>query len=200
METSNGYSYLLNILAGVFLASAQSIYIIQVVRKKITPSAITWLGWSLLVGIAFVSQILHYGWDTVLFGHLFSAIGCTFIFLFSFLSKNYVIDKKDWKFLWLGIACIMLYIISKDSLLTTIFAVLADAILGVPTIIKAIKNPLSEKNLGWNLAIGCWILTVFTGLYKDPIFIIFPAYCLAFNLLMSYLTRNRRIRLMKDSI
>lgn len=193
------YSYYLNVVASLFLATAQIIYIVQLVRKKITPSVITWMGWTLLVGVSFVSQLEQYGWDWVLLGHLFSGLGCALIFLFSFFTKQYIIHRKDWHYLTLGTICIALYLITKDPWLTTIYSVLADAILGMPTITKAIKNPITERNLGWNLAIGCWVLTIITGINKDPIFLIFPVYCLLFNGFMSYLTSKPRIRILKGA-
>ena len=69
------YSFLINIFAGLFLASAQLVYIVQVVKKQVKPSVITWSGWSFLVGIALVSQWIEFGWEWALVGHLFSALG-----------------------------------------------------------------------------------------------------------------------------
>lgn len=188
------YSFLFNIFAGLFLASAQLVYIIQVVNKQVKPSVITWSGWSFLVGIALLSQWVEFGWDWTLVGHLFSALGCTFIALFSLFSKNYTIFKKDWVYLLLGICCILLYAISSDALLTTLFAVLADFILGIPTFIKTIKNPINEKSRGWNIAIISWVLTILTCYQKDLIYFLFPLYCLLFNVFMSYFTNSKRIR------
>lgn len=91
------YSYVLNIGAGLFLALAQSIYIVQIIKKQITPSLFTWLGWSILVGVSLISQIVEFGWNWTLIGHLFSAIGCTSIFIVSLLINNYVIRRIDWK-------------------------------------------------------------------------------------------------------
>lgn len=188
------YSFLLNIFAGLFLASAQLIYIVQVVKKQVTPSVITWSGWSFLVGIALVSQWIEFGWEWTLVGHLFSALGCTFIALFALLSKNYTIYKKDWVYLLLGVSCILLYVISSNALLTTLFAILADLILGFPTFIKAIKNPVTEKSKGWNIAIISWTLTILTCYQKELIYFLFPFYCLLFNMFMSYFTSDKRIR------
>lgn len=188
------YSFLINIFAGLFLASAQLVYIVQVVKKQVKPSVITWSGWSFLVGIALVSQCIEFGWEWALVGHLFSALGCTFIALFAFLSNNYTIYKKDWVYLTLGISCILLYVISSNALLTTLFAILADFILGIPTFVKAIKHPSTEKSKGWNIAIISWVLTILTCYQKELIYFLFPFYCLLFNLFMSYFTNAGRIR------
>lgn len=187
------YAILINLFAGLFLAVAQSIYIVQLVRKQITPSLYTWLGWSILVVVGLVSQLVEYGWNWTLVGHLFSAIGCTAIFIFSIVSGSYVVRSKDWLYLLLGIICILIYLLFSDPWSTTIFAVLADGILGMPTILKAIKSPKTEKSMGWNIALGCWSLTLVTCWNNNALFIIFPAYCFLFNAVMSYLTTKKRI-------
>jgi hypothetical protein len=187
------YEFVVNLIAGLFLVSAQSIYIFQVVKKQITPSLFTWLGWSVLVGVALISQIIEYHWSWTLTGHLFSAIGCLLIFLFAFLSRNFVVRKKDGLYLYIGLGCVILYILFSDPWITTLFAILADGILGIPTIIKAFKEPKTEKTIGWNIALGCWTLTLITCFDKNILFALFPAYCFIFNAIMSFLTGNRRI-------
>ena len=84
------YSFIVNLIPGLFLASAQYIYVIQVIKKQITPSLLTWMGWSILVSVALISQIVEYGWNWTLIGHVFSAFGCTFIFISALVSKNFV--------------------------------------------------------------------------------------------------------------
>ena len=186
---------LLNFGAGTFLVLAQTIYIIQVIKKEITPSLFTWLGWFILVSVALISQLAELGWNWTLVAHLFSAIGCTGIFLSAYITKNYVVVSKDYVFLYLGLACIVIYVLFKDPWFTTIFAILADGILGMPTILKAVKSPKTEKSIGWNIALVCWAMTLITCINNNLLFFLFPAYCFAFNLIMSFLTRQKRIRL-----
>lgn len=190
----NEYQFILNLIAGLFLALAQLIYITQVVKKQIKPSLFTWLGWSILVGVALISQLYKYGWSWTLTGHLFSAFGCFFIFVSSMLSNNFSLLRKDWIYLYLGLACVVVYLLFTDPWITTIFAILADGILGIPTILKAIKDPKTEKSLGWNIALVCWTLTLITCVDKNLIYALFPAYCFVFNAGMSYLTRKSRIQ------
>jgi len=187
------YEFIVNVIAGMFLAVAQFIYIYKIAKKQITPSLFTWLGWSILVGVSLFSQIYEYGWNWALMGHLFSAFGCFIIFISTLITKNFIVVKKDWTYLYIGSVCIIIYTLFKDPWSTTIFAILADGILGIPTILKAIKNPNTERSLGWNIALGCWSLTIITCIDEDFIYVLFPAYCLAFNLTMSYLTTKKRI-------
>ena len=193
------YIFIVNLIAGLFLASAQSIYIVQIIKKQITPSLLTWMGWSILVTVALISQIVEYGWNWTLMGHLFSALGCTAIFIVSFVSKNFVILSKDWRYMYLGLGCIVLYLVFSDPWSTTIFAVLADGLLGMPTIIKAFHDPKTEKSVGWNIALGCWSLTLITCAGNHVIFILFPAYCFLFNAVMTYLTREKRINFIEQN-
>ncbi len=188
------YSYVINIVAGMFLATAQTIYIIQILKKQITPSLFTWMGWSVLVGVALLSQLIELGWNWTLIGHLFSAIGCTLIFLIAWITKNYVVLRRDWHYLYLGLACIILYLLFIDPWSTTMFAIFADAVLGMPTIIKAAKEPKTEKTAGWNIALVCWTLTLITCNKDQLLFFLFPAYCFIFNASMVYLTSNKRMR------
>lgn len=189
------YEYLLNILAGTFLVLAQSIYIVQVFKKEITPSLFTWLGWSVLVGISLVSQLQEFGWSWVLVGHLFSALGCFGIFLTAFLTQNFQLLKQDYIYLISGLVCVLLYVIFEDPWTTTIFAITADLVLGIPTILKAVKQPKTERTLGWNIALVCWAITLMTGYAENILFLLFPLYCFLFNLTMSALTTKKRILL-----
>ena len=188
------YSIILNFTAGVFLAIAQTAYILQVIKKNITPSLYTWLGWTLLVGLSLFSQVADYGWNWTLLGHLFSSLGCALIFLLILLFKNYEIRSNDWIYLLFGLGCLLIYFLFSDPWMTTLFAILADAVLGVPTILKAIRDPKSEKSIGWNVALVCWSLTLLTCLNGNVIFILFPLYCLLFNGGMSFLTTKRRVQ------
>lgn len=187
------YLFLLNIIAGLILASAQTIYIAQVIKRVITPSLLTWMGWSILVGVSLISQIIELGWHWTLIGHLFSTLGCIFIFLFSLFSRNFIIQSRDWKYLVLGIICILLYLLYSDPWTTTIFAILADVILGIPTIIKAYRNPKTERTIGWNIALISWTLTLITCFGQNVLFLLFPAYCFLFNITMSTLTHQNRL-------
>lgn len=187
------YAYLFNLFAASFLIFGQILYINQVIRRNIVPSLFTWMGWSVLVGVSLISQIIEYGWNWSMTGHLFSAIGCTAIFLFAWFTRNFVIRQSDWKFLYLGMACVLLYLLFKDPWSTTIFAILADAILGIPTIYKAWLEPKTERTIGWNIALSCWTLTMISCLDKSAIYMLFPAYCFLFNAVMSYLTTRKRI-------
>lgn len=187
------YQFLLNIAAGIILMTAQLFYIRQVYRKEITPSLFTWFGWAVLVGVSLIAQFIYFGWTWILVGHTFSALGCLTIFLVALLSKNYQISRNDWIYLISGFACLVLYLIFQDPWSTTIFAIAADLLLGIPTLIKAVHQPQTEKSIGWNIALFCWTITLITSYDKSILLILFPLYCFLFNAAMTVLTTKKRM-------
>jgi hypothetical protein len=185
-------AFLIDFSAGILLTTAQLVYLKQVFKKEITPSLLPWLGWAFLLGISFLSQMLEFGWNWVLAGLLFSTIGCFTICVSAFLTKNYVIAKKDWAYLLAGLLCVLGYVLFTNPWLTTISAVIADLILGIPMILKAIKNPHTEKSRAWNIALISWSLTLFTCFDKSLLFALFPLYLFLFNGTMAWITYQKK--------
>ncbi len=138
------------------------------------------------------SQIINDGWDWSQTGILFSTFGCLFIAVFSVCLNNFSLIKSDWWFLFLGFLCMGVYFVSKDSLLTTVFAITADFLLGIPTLIKAFKFPYLEKSKAWVFGSLSSILAL-SICFGDPIvYWLFPTYLLFYNLTMVVFS-NRKV-------
>jgi hypothetical protein len=183
----------IGLLAGLVIGSAQIIYLFNTLRKKITPSVLSWFGWACLMGTSVLSQVIAKGWQWSLTSILCSTVGCFAISAVAFLSKNYSYKKSDLKFLVVGLVCVGIYILSNNPWVTTIFAIVADAALGVPTIRKAWKEPGTEKSPAWVLAMLSSILALVICLHHDWLYVLFPGYLLLFNGIMIWLTRVRVI-------
>ncbi|HXB05622.1 MAG TPA: hypothetical protein VNW04_00860, partial [Puia sp.] len=54
---------ILGLLAGVIIGSAQVIYLINTVSRKVRPSVLSWIGWAFLMGTSLVAQIVGKGWQ-----------------------------------------------------------------------------------------------------------------------------------------
>lgn len=184
---------LIAILVGVLVFIAQFIYIRDTFRRKIQPSILSWSGWVLLMGTSLVSLIISEGWKWSLTGLLISTIGCSIIAGLGFFIKNYSLQKSDWIYLIAGIVCMLLYFVTKDTWLTTIFAITADFLLAIPTFLKAIKNPISEKSHSWIFGFIAWTLSLLISFGDGIIFALWPLYLFCFYSTMLYLTffRNR---------
>lgn len=183
---------LVGVLAGVVIGGAQLIYLSNTIRKKIKPSVLSWLGWAFLMGTSVVSQVVSKGWQWSMTSILFSAFGCLTIAAVAFFSGNFSLLRKDWSFLVLGCVCLCIYVLSSNPWATTIFAITADALLGIPTIAKAWRDPGSERSPAWVLGVISSTLALVICVGHDVIYVLFPAYLFLFNGAMVVLTRLRR--------
>jgi hypothetical protein len=179
------------VAAGLVIASAQLIYLTNTIQRKIKPSVLSWLGWAFLMGTSVVSQVLTKGWQWSQTSVLCSAFGCLAIAGVAFFSGNFSLLRKDWSFLILGLGCLCIYILSNNPWATTLFAIAADGLLGIPTIGKAWRDPASEKSPAWMLGVISSALALVICIGHDWIYVLFPAYLLLFNGSMSWMTQVR---------
>ncbi|WP_188930931.1 hypothetical protein [Puia dinghuensis] len=183
----------LGLLAGIVIGSAQVIYIINTVTRKVRPHVLSWTGWAFLMGTSLVSQIVGKGWQWSMTGILCSTVGCLTIGMTALVSRNYSLERKDWQYVVWSALCVSIYLLSKNPWATTVFAIAADAILGVPTVMKAWRDPVSEKSLAWVLGVISSVLALVICVGHDWIYVLFPAYLVLFNGVMMYLTRVKRV-------
>ena len=113
------------------------------------------------------------------------------IALFSISINNFSLIKSDWWFLLLGFLSIGVYLVSKDSLITTLFAITADFLLGIPTLQKAFKFPSLEKSKAWVFGAFSSVLAI-SICFGDPIvYWLFPIYLFLYNLTMIILSNRK---------
>jgi hypothetical protein len=182
---------ILGVLAAVIISSAQVIYLANTIRRKIRPSVLSWVGWSFLMGTSVLSQVLAKGWQWSMTSVLSSAVGCLTIGLVALFTGNYSLLRGDWKYLGLGALCVCIYLLSGNAWITTIFAISADALLGIPTIIKAVREPALERSPAWVLGVASSTLALVICFGHSWIYVLFPAYLFFFNGLMAWLTQLR---------
>ena len=108
---------LVGFFSGFLIAIAQLIYIRNIYSFKVKPSVLSWIGWSILMGVGVFSQIINDGFDWSQAGLLLSTFGCLFIALFSIFINNFSLIKSDWWFLFLGFLSIGV-ILSQKILLS----------------------------------------------------------------------------------
>jgi hypothetical protein len=184
----------LGVLAGLVIGSAQLIYLLNGLKRKVTPSVLSWFGWACLMGTSLVAQVIGNGWQWSMTGILCSTVGCIVIAGVAFFSGNYSFRKVDLSFLVVGLICVAIYLWSSDPWITTIFAIIADAALGIPTIRKGIKEPETERSAAWILGVVSSTLALIICIHHDWIYVLFPAYLFLFNGTMAVLTRMRGVR------
>lgn len=182
----------IGIIAGILIFSAQLVYLNGVIKSTVTPSVLSWLGWAILMLVSLVSQIVAEGWDWSQTGICISALGCSIIGITALLKSNYRIAKSDWLFLLLGIFCLLIYLSSNDPWLTTIFAIIADFAIGIPTIVKAYSNAKTERSPAWRLGLITWSLTLLISFHNGILYALFPIYLFMFSVMMVWLIYVRK--------
>lgn len=183
---------ILGLLSAVVITSAQLTYLVNTIRRKIRPSVLSWVGWSFLMGTSVVSQVVTTGWQWSMTSVLSSAVGCLTIGLVALFSGSYSLVRSDWKFLVLGAICVSVYLVSGNAWVTTGFAIAADALLGIPTILKAAREPMLERSPAWMLGVVSASLALVICFGHSLLYFLFPAYLFCFNGIMSWLTQRRR--------
>lgn len=185
----------LSIIAGLLLVAASYFYIRSVVTKnptkKITPRPLSWFGWTLMMGITLISQVVTKGvaWNQI--GLFASTVACLSITVISVVIKNYTVKPMDWVCVVLGIACVAIYLSTQDAWLTTVVAIIADFIVAIPTIHNAIIDPSSEKTPAWTFGVISWSSTLIVCIGYPWLYALFPIYLFLVNATMILLTNKK---------
>lgn len=189
-QFSETAQFVLGFLASALILIAFIPYARAVALKTITPRPLTWIGWTLLMGASFISQVDEKGFAINQVVMCMSIIGCLTISIMSI--KNGNIKKIDWVCLSLGLACTVIYVITKDAWLTTGFAIVADFIVAIPTISNAWNDPAAERSIAWKYGAAGYIITVVACKGHDTIYVVYPLFLLCFNTLMIVLTNREK--------
>lgn len=121
------------------------LYVKDTIKGNTKPNRVTWWIWALAPMIATIAALSDWVTWSVL-PVFISGFMPLLIFISSFYNKNsfWKLWKLDYFCLILALLAVVLWIVTKNPLLAIIFAVLADLIAGIPTVIKMYKFPETE--------------------------------------------------------
>lgn len=121
-------------------------YLIDVLKGKVKPNRVSWFLWALAPMIALAAQIKQgVGLESLLtFSVGFNPL---LIFLASFVNKKSVWKLTKFDFICgaLSILGIFLWLVTKNANLAILFAILADGLASIPTVIKSWRDPETEN-------------------------------------------------------
>lgn len=176
------------ILAILLRASGTLSYLISVLRGQTKPHMISWFFWGLAPMMAFFAQWQEQGtispqaWVTFALG-----LG-PFLILGASLVKN----KPDWSFTRLDIVCailaatgLILWQLTDNPMLALVLGMAADLAAGIPTVLKAYRDPESEHAPAYFISTAAMVITLLTITEWSFFTYIFPLYMLSVNVLMS---------------
>lgn len=166
-------------------------YLLQTLRGKTKPNRMTWLLWGLFPLITFVAQrsqgVEEQSW--VIFA---SAALPLLIFVASFLNKKayWHTQKRDYFLMIAALIGIALWAVTSDANIAILFAIIADFLAGVPTFIKAYKQPRTESWVAYalnSIGNGIAVLAIHDLTFQNAAFI---TYLFSANLVLTTLARR----------
>jgi len=164
-----------------------AIYLYLTIKGKVKPNKVTWFLWGAIPMIAFFAQIKEGVGIQSLLTFIVGFIPFL-IFFASFLNR-----KAFWKVTKFDIICgmfsllgVIFWLATGVGVLAILFSIIADAIAGIPTVVKSIKEPETESYIAFFLTTIGTTITLLTidnwnfATYSFPIYLLFINAFLAF--------------------
>jgi hypothetical protein len=155
-------------------------YVIGIIRKKVKPHPVTWGIWTILTTIAAVNQVSNQGgYSSLFFISTTVLVFTVFILSLRYGSKGVTLIDKIC--LTLALALLVYWLTLQETRISTLIAVIIDAIGAIPTVIKTWRHPATETYIQWMLAGIGGFLTIFTVPRLDWALLIYPFYVVVMN-------------------
>jgi hypothetical protein len=168
-------------------------YLFETIIGKTRPNRVTWLLWGLLPMIAFFAQgaqgVAESAWLTFAAG--FTPL---LIVAASFINKNAYWRTRpiDYGLMAAAIVGVIAWVITDDPNLAILFALVADLLAGIPTLVKAFRYPESESWIAYAISavgFGIGLLAIQDFSFESGAF---PIYLFLLNLLLAIFAVRKR--------
>jgi hypothetical protein len=165
------------ILGSVFGLLGSAFYIRDTVRGLTHPNRVTWLLWGAAPMLAFaVEQQAGVGLRSLMtFTVGFSPL---LVFAASFVNRNAVwsISRLDYICGTLSVGGTIAWLLTRQGLIAIAAAIIADALAGLPTVVKSWKAPQTESASAYLGALANATITLLTIDHFTADVAAFPAY------------------------
>lgn len=141
------------IISGIFSFVSSTIFLTQMLQRKIQPHAFTFLVWLITQGTA-IAAILVGGGGVGALGLIISEFFMLLVFVLSFWYGTKNITRADAIMLAVALLSIVLWWQVDNSFYAVLLVVFIDIVGYGPTIRKTYVNPDSERMLPWLLGAG----------------------------------------------
>jgi hypothetical protein len=181
----------------VFLGAAigcvgQAFYVVDTIRGRTQPNRVTWLLWGVAPLLAFAVEINKgVGLESVLTFTV--GFGPLVVFAASFVNPKSVwkLSRLDYLCGALSVAGTVGWIVTRQGLVALAAAVVADALAGVPTIIKSWRHPESESASVYVGSCLNAVITLLTVKHVTAFVVTFPLYIAVLAFAESVLVAGR---------
>ncbi len=169
------------LIGSIFNLIGSSSYARDTFLGKTSPNRVTWFMWALAPLIAFAAQISKgVGLSSMM--TFMVGFGPLTIFIASFFNK-----KSVWKISKFDVICgslslggLVMWLLIREGNVAILFALLADFLAGVPTIIKSFRNPETESSLVFLFGAVSALITLLVLKSWSFEYVAFPLYIFIF--------------------
>lgn len=181
------------IVAALLNIIGAAVYATKTFKGETQPNRVTWLLWAVVPMIAFFAE-LQEGVGIQSLMTFMIGLGPLVVFVASFLNRKafWQISKLDIVCAVLSVVALIAWKLSGDADIAIAFALLADALAGLPTLIKSWTNPDSEHYAPYLTSAFSAAITLATISVWSFATYAFPAYILITGLLVSSVIKFRR--------
>ncbi len=171
----------LGTVAGLIAMFAVVPYIKDILHGTTRPNIFSFALWEMLLLISALAQFSSGSSYSIVFiiGDLIGTGLVVLLCLFGYGYGKY--GKLEWACTALAVAAIVSWQITALPVLAIVFAVVADALAAIPTVVKTFKDPWSEAPAQWLLIAFASVLAISSTTIFDLPNTIFPAYLFLVN-------------------
>ncbi len=172
---------IIGIVSGIIAMLAIIPYVKDILHGTTRPNIFSWSLWAALLLISLLAQLsAGASWSIIfLVGDL---IGTSIVLVLAIIGYGYgKYGWIEWICLALAVIAIISWLITSQPLLAIFFALLADLMASVPTIVKSFKDPWSEDPPQFLLIAFASLLGIISTTIFDPANLAFPLYLLFVN-------------------
>ena len=149
------------ILAAVLNVVGGLAYLVSTFRGVTKPNRVSWLLWGLIPLVAVFAQLSEgVSWPVVTTLAIALSPICIFATSFRHSGSAWRLGKVDYACGGLALLGVVLWQSTSAAGLAIAFSVLADAVAGVPTILKAYKAPETENYPAFAFGAACGLITL----------------------------------------
>jgi len=185
-------------VVGGLLAFASIIpYIKDILHGTTRPNVVSYSLWAALLSISMLAQLSSgASWSIVfLLGDLLAVFAVIVLCTMGYGYGKY--GKLEWVCTALAIIAVVLWQVTSEPLLAIIFALIADILAGIPTVVKTYRDPKSEIPIGWFMVAAGAVLGIISNTVFDLANMLFPVYVLIINTTVGTLALRGEISLEK---
>ena len=164
---------------------AASLYIRSMFSGQTKPNRVTWFMWCIAPFVATAAAVSNgVGWAVI--PVFMSGFSPFMIFTASFFIKKayWKLSSFDYFCGALSVLALVLWFVTENPNIAIIFAIASDALAGVPTVLKAWRNPQTESI--WPYLVG--LLSPITSFLAAVAWtfseLAFPSYLIAINVVV----------------